>query len=165
MIRDCGAGLSEDQSELKLSLDSLWKATDVLDLPEFQGPLVIRKCYEDIRIIERSVVTRKERDFLVLGSPGVGKSHFLLYMLIHLSTKAHTAVFVNTLKGNRYIFFPDAGEAFEFETFNNYEKALRLAARQNDAFYQLYDAGENGSKTDPISPYHNLVAFSPDESN
>ena len=112
-IRDCGARLSEGQSDLKLSLDSPSKVTDVLDLREFQGSLLVRKCYEDIRnIIERSVLARNKRNFLALGSPGIGKSYFLLYMLIHLSTKAHTAVFLNTLKGQRYVVLPDTGEAF-----------------------------------------------------
>ena len=113
-IRDCGVRLSEDQSELKLSLESPVKVTRALNLSSFQGSLVIRKCYQDLwDIIERRVVMEKEMNFLVLGSPGVGKSYFLLYMLIHLSTKANTAVFMNTLRGRKCVVFPGTGEAFE----------------------------------------------------
>ena len=102
LIRDCGVQLSEGQSEPELSLQPSTKVSIVLKLDGFQGSLVIRKCYEDIcSIIETTALARKESRFLVLGSPGIGKSYFLLYMLIHLSTRPHTAVFLNTLDGDR----------------------------------------------------------------
>ena len=161
--------ISEDQSELKLSLESPSKVTKALNLHSFQGSLVNRKCYQDLRnIIERNVVAGNEMNFSALGSPGLGKPYFLLYMLIHLSTKTHTAVFLNTLRGHRYVVFPGNDEVFKFRTFDDCEDALTLPASENGVFYQLYDAGTKGGKSDPIVPDPDLVtivASSPDKSN
>lgn len=112
---------------------------------KLRGTFFTRSCYEEVYTIVKSSEP-DDNNFLVLGSPGIGKSFCLLYFLIRLAAKTSAVVLFNNLHGRKYLFCSDSDGSFCLDDAYNYSELLRAFVLKGVEVYRLFDAGTKGGK-------------------
>lgn len=134
---------------------------------KLKGSFFARRCCKEVCAIVESSDTGEE-NFLVIGSPGIGKSFCLLYFLARLSSKKNVIVLLNNLLGKSYVFCSNLDASIRLGDSENLDELLASFARRGLEVCHLFDAGAKGDKTTPITIVADVklvVAASPDLAN
>ena len=115
--------------------------------------LYIRKAYKDIEKLLEILSEEKQPDTLIIGTPGVGKSFFAVYMLCKALQAGKTVIFNCAARNTIYVF--DSNES-QVTVYRECPPPLTLL--EPSTLY-MYDAG---TKLEPVFDWHSsrLIVFS-----
>src|SRR5690606_1272818 len=89
----------------------------------FGSKLVLRQCYRDIW---KKINSRRRKKFLVIGSPGIGKSWFLFYCMYKLASSGQAFV---------YLIYKGRDPEYYLFTREGVQKATRGPTREMSATF------------------------------
>ena len=123
--------------------------------------LFIRKAYLDLHDLIHN--KHRERNILILGNPGTGKTFFMMYEMFHWRKKV--TIVVNYTAGEIQFVGHPSGEIESFESYGSIEPILKRA----DWVLHLFDVTSHSSKRPVIemgkTKVKNIVFSSPEKEN
>lgn len=93
----------------------------ILGKESIGSSLYIRPCYPKLLETTLSIVESVEtRHLIILGNPGIGKTYFGYFLLLHLARSGATVVYESFLEGCLYLLSPDGVKEGSRKDFRPY---------------------------------------------